>query len=66
MKAKPSQAAVIETARQGVGVVDESVAAMKRRIETADLRQRRERLLRRRDAGKIMRLMQRRERDQRP
>ena len=65
MKAKAPQAPLVIGARQRVGVVDEGVAAMKRRVETHHLRHARKRPVGGLDAGEVMRLVQRRERRQR-
>ena len=66
MKAVAAHALVVIGAGQGVGVVDERMAAMEGGVEAGDLRRRRERLPRRLDAGDVVRLVERRERDQRP
>ena len=66
VEAVAAHALVVIGARQGEGVGDEGVAAMERGVEAGDLRRRRECLHRRLDAGDVVRLVQRRERDERP
>src|ERR1700744_5910743 len=65
MKAIATHALVVIGARQRVGVVDERMAAVESGVEARDLRRGRESLHRRFDAGDIMRLVERRERDER-
>ena len=65
MKAVAAHALVVIGAGQGVGVVDEGMAAMEGGVEAGDLRRRRESLHRRFDAGDIVRLVERRERNER-
>ena len=65
MKAVAAHALVVIGAGQGVGVIDEGMAAMEGGVEAGDLRRRRECLHRRLDAGDIVRLVERRERNER-
>ena len=66
VKAVAAHALVVIGARQSVCVVDEGMAAMESGVETGDLRRRRKGLHRRFDAGDIVRLVERRERNERP
>ena len=59
-----AHAFIIECARQGKNIVHERMPTMEGRVETGDLLHMRPRLARRLDAGNVVRLMQRRERDQ--
>ena len=65
MKAVAAHALVVIGAGQSVCVVDEGMAAMESGVEARDLRHRREGLHRRFDAGDIVRLVERRERNER-
>ena len=64
VKAVTAHALVVIGAGQSEGVVDEGVAAMESGIEAGDLRRRREGLHRRLDPGEVVRLVQRRERNE--
>ena len=64
MEAVPPHALVVIGARQRKGVVDKRMAAMESGVETGDLRRRREGLHRRLDAGDVVRLVERRKRDE--
>ena len=57
-------ALVVIGARQGERVVDEGMAAVERRVEAGDLRRSGKGRDRRLDAGEVVRLVQRRERDE--
>ena len=65
MKAIATHALVVIGARQGVGVIDEGMAAMESGVEARDLRRRRKSFHRRFDARDIVRLVEGRKRDER-
>ena len=64
MKAIAAHALVVIGARQGVGVVDEGMGAVEGGIEAGDLRNRRKRFHRRLDSGDVVRLVERRKRNE--
>ena len=64
MEAVAAHASAVIDARQGEGVVHPGVGAMKRRVEAGDLHGIRKSHMRGCDAGEIMRLMQRSERNE--
>ena len=66
VEAVASHAFVVKGARQTECVGHERVAAMEGGVEAGDLRGRRKGLHRRFDAGDVVRLVQRRERDEAP
>ena len=66
VEAVATHALFIIGARQRERVGHERMAAVEGGVEAGDLRRRRERLHRRLDAGDVVRLVQRRKRDQRP
>ena len=64
MKAVAADAVLVEFARQRIGVVDPGMGAVKGGVEAGDLHGLREGGLRGADAGKVVRLVQRRQRIQ--
>ena len=64
VEAVAAHALVVIGARQRIGVVDKRMAAMESGVEAGDLRRRWKRLHRRLDTGDIVRLVQRRKRNE--